>query len=520
MPRRSLTVAHWVADRSFPLLQGSVGDLLRRNAQRNPDRPALYWPSGSGLASLSHAQVLARATTLAQWLAERTRPGDRIATWSRNDVELAILHHASALAGAIITPFNTGWADAEVLHAFALARPAMIVVGADNRGQDLASRAEGLTELPVIGLADLATLRAAGDPPLPVIDPADPYMIQFTSGTTGKAKGALLSHRAAILGGWLRPALEGGGDHDVYLNPVPMHHIGGSCAVLLGATALGGANVVLDRYDPAQLIALMKPVGATRMGGVPTIWFDLLSQPDLPRDAGVQLVTLGGASVPPQLVEQVRDRLGARCAIGYGQSECTIVTGTLPDDSAEVITQTVGRPLPHVEVKIVDPATGRILAPDEVGELCVRAPTAMDGYYGDPAATAAAFDAEGFLRTGDLASMAPDGVCRIRGRTREVIIRGGENIYPAEIENVLLELPEIAMAAVFGLDDARLGQKVAAAVTLRPGAEIEVSRLQAHVAAAVARFKVPAVWRVMQTLPMTASGKVRKHELALMMSDA
>jgi len=252
---------------------------------------------------------------------------------------------------------------------------------------------------------------------------------------------------------------------------------------------------------------------------VPTMWFDLLREPSLPADPRIRIVSLGGASVPPQLVERIRGRLGACCIIGYGQSECAgLATSTLPSDPDEALIETVGRAIPHTDVKIVDMASGQTLRPGEVGELWMRGPTKMIGYWNDEAATKGVFTADGFLRTGDLASMSADGLCRIHGRAREVIIRGGENIYPIEIENILLEHPSVASAAVVGLPDERLGQIVAAAVTPHAGTGLEIAALKAHVAERVAHFKAPAVWRVMEQLPMTASGKVRKHELAELMS--
>jgi fatty-acyl-CoA synthase len=434
-------------------------------------------------------------------------------------VELVFVHYAAALAGMILTPFNTGWAAPEIEHALSLASPALLFAGKDSKGRDLGSRARAIADCDVLHLDEIGSCLPGRDVSLPAVQQDDPYLIQFTSGTTGKAKGALLSHRAALLAGWIRPACEGGGDRDVYLNPVPFHHVGGSCAVVLGAASLGGAFVVLEGHDPGILLSLMEPVQATRMGGVPTMWFDLMRREDLPENTCVRTVTLGGAHVPPSLVEQVRSRLGARCAIGYGQSEYAVATGTMPDDPIEVLTETVGRPLPHTELKIVDLSTGCAVAPGETGEIRLRGPACMDRYWGDENATQAAFDAEGFLCTGDLGSMMPDGVCRVHGRVREMIIRGGENIYPAEIENVLLKHPAVAMAAVFGVSDERLGEKVAAAVTLRPGAQIEPDRLREHVARSVSHFKVPVMWKILDAFPCTASGKVRKAELAKMMTE-
>jgi fatty-acyl-CoA synthase len=249
------------------------------------------------------------------------------------------------------------------------------------------------------------------------------------------------------------------------------------------------------------------------MGGVPTMWIDLLRRPDLPKDAGVKVVSLGGASVSPQLVREVAERLGAVCQIGYGQSECSIATTTAAGDDLSTLTETVGRPLPHVELKIIDRATGRTAALGEVGEVCIRGPMTMDRYWGDPAATAETIDAEGFLHTGDLGAMAADGVCRIHGRAREVIIRGGENIYPAEVEDALLRNPAVALAAVVGVEDERWGQRVGAVVKLKPGAAADPAALEAHAAGWVAHFKVPRDWRFVDALPMTASGKIRKVEL-------
>jgi acyl-CoA synthetase (AMP-forming)/AMP-acid ligase II len=279
---------------------------------------------------------------------------------------------------------------------------------------------------------------------------------------------------------------------------------------------VGGSFVVLERYDRDQLIRLMSKVRATRMGGVPTMWHDILASSDLSKTVKLNSVSLGGASVPPELVKSIYERLGARCGIGYGQSEFPIITAVMPGDPPEVVSDTVGRPLPHVEMKIIDPTTGQTLRYGEPGEICLRGPIRMDGYWGNPKATAETIDSEGFLHTGDLGTMAADGYCRIKGRLREVIIRGGENIYPAEIENALLAHPAVALAAVVGVDHPRLGQEVAAVITLRPGVKAGIAELESHVRKFVASFKVPKTWRFVECMPLTASGKVRKVELEAM----
>ena len=331
-------LAHWPADTSAPLIEGSAADLLRLRAATRGDEPAILIPTADHrLEPITYRALLGLAETCARWLLEHVQPGDRVAIWSRNALESAVLQHASGLAGTILAHFNTAWADGEVAHALALVEPAVLFVGVDGRSHPLEGRARSLAKCPVVDLFSVFSLRAAGpERELPDVRAEDPYLIQFTSGTTGRSKGALLSNRAAILGGWLRPLLDGADEEDIWLNSVPFHHIGGTCAVILGALSVGGAFVMLERYDPTQLAALMEPSRATRMGGVPTMWYDLLDRSDLPDKAHLKAITLGGASVAPELVRRVRERFGVESAIGFGQSECTIATGTRLGDSDEV----------------------------------------------------------------------------------------------------------------------------------------------------------------------------------------
>lgn len=510
-------LAHWLPDRGVDLPRETVGGLLRRHAGRIGERPALFHlsdPASDAVNAITYRELLTLAGNCARALAANYSPGERIALWSQNAVESVILQYACALSGTILTPFNTAWTDHEVAHALALTRPSVVFAGKDHAGRNLAARisdAGGCTALPLSDIACMA--RDTSRHTLPDVAQDAPFLIQFTSGTTGKAKGALLSHRACLLGGWLRPHCEGAGEDDVWLNALPFHHIGGSCAVVLGALGVGGSFVVLERYDRDQLIRLMPIVRATRMGGVPTMWHDILSSPALSNTARLKSVSLGGASVSVDLARAIFDRLGARAGIGYGQSEFPIICATLPEDPVEVACATVGKPLPHIELKIIDPESGATLRCDEVGEICLRGPMGMDGYWDNPEATGATIDSDGFLHTGDLGSLDSAGYCRINGRLREMIIRGGENVYPVEIENALMTHPDVAMAAVIGVDDARLGQDVGAVITLRPGANAGVAELERHVAGYVARFKVPKYWHFADSMPMTASGKIRKFEL-------
>ena len=508
------TVAHWLPETQLPLLEGTIGDALRRNAARWGERPALIWQGQNGIEKLTYGELLAEAEKYARWLLERMKPGDRVAFWSVNRPEYAVLLYASALAGTIATPFNPGWTDAETQHAVELTSPKLIFSGLDRRGISLTPRAEALARCPVVEFDDVLSLQpkdAARE--LPDFGSSHTYLIQFTSGTTGRAKGAQLSHRAALIGGWLAMHVADPDETDIWLSPSPFHHIGGSVSLLLGTLAAGGANVIVARVDANTVVSMLQTVKPTRIACVPTIFFDLLRHPELPEQFSVRVMGVGGASVPAALVRELEARTGGVVAIVYGQSECPVVTATTPLDSVVTKTETVGRPVAHIEVKIVDTASGKTLQCGEVGEICVRGPMIMDGYWNNPAATASTIDADGFLHTGDLASMAPDGVCKIHGRARDVIIRGGENIYPIEVEDVLAQHASVDTVAVVGVPDDRLGQQVAAVVKLKPGERTDPKELATLAGEFVSHFKVPTRWLFVEELPMTASGKVRKVEL-------
>jgi fatty-acyl-CoA synthase len=269
----------------------------------------------------------------------------------------------------------------------------------------------------------------------------------------------------------------------------------------------------MPRFDPPLMVRMMRVAGATRIGGVPTMLYALLDVPGASEAVRtVKAIGLGGTSVPPSLVERIQHDFGATVAVVYAQSECPMITSTTPTTSAEAVATTVGIPSQNTALKIVD-KQGHVVGLGEIGELCVRSPLTMIGYWEDPAATAAAFDPEGYLRTGDLGSVDADGVVRIHGRAREVIIRGGENIYPIEVEDVLLRHPAVAAIAVIAVPNERWGEEVAAVVQLAPGADAEHEALTAHAAASLAHFKVPRHWRFVDAFPTTAAGKIRKVEL-------
>jgi fatty-acyl-CoA synthase len=498
---------------AIPLLEGSVGDALRRAADRFAERPAIFWAEGDGFARLTYRDLLAEAERIASWLLDRADPGDRVAIWSRNSVEWLLAEYGCALAGLVITAWNTPWTDPECAHARDLTDPRLILADCDTRGVDLLARARGLAQgREVAPLREIRALAAQAKPrPLPAVGARDLYLIQFTSGTTGRSKGAALSNGAALNSAWLRAWLYGGDEHDVWLNPVPFTHVGGAISIVLGALTTGGAYVMANRFEAGEILRLMRGCGVTRMGGVPTMMIAVLDHPDWGAGHAVRSVGSGGAQVPQPLIERMQREFRAPVMVVYAQSECPMATTSLPGDTPERVVETVGKVTPHVALKICDPQTGALLQVGEVGEVCVRSPVVMDGYYGQPDATAQAFLPDGFLRTGDLGSLDEDGYLRIHGRARDVVIRGGENIYPAEVEDALLGHPAVEAAAVVGVPDEKWGQVVGAAVILR--APAETAALEAFAAERLSHFKVPRLWRMVDSLPMTASGKVRKVDV-------
>jgi fatty-acyl-CoA synthase len=503
-------------DFAIPLLECSIGARLRETAARFPDRPAVLWADGPNIRHLSYADLLQESTRIAHWILAGAAPGGCIAIWSRNSLEWILLEYGSALAGTVVTAWNPAWTDPECRRAMDLTGPRLIFAGSE-RGTHLLKRAQALApDCQVFALDALRDLAAAPELELPLVAPNDLFLLQFTSGTTGQPKAASLTHRASLNVAWLRAQLCDANEHDVWLNPVPMTHVGGSIVLLLGAMVTGGAYVLMNRYEPGEYIRLMNASGATRIGGVPTMFMAALEHPEWRPSARVRSIGLGGSQVPQALIERLQEAFNAPVLSTYGQSECPLIATTVACEDPELTLGTVGRAAPHVELKICQTADDQPLKAGEIGEILVRAPTMMTGYFGMAKATAATFDPQGFLRTGDLGSVDEDGYLRIHGRVRDVIIRGGENIYPAEVEDALLQHPAVAMVGVVGVPDARWGQEVGVAVVLRAGITADAAELQAFAAVRLAHFKVPRLWRFEQRLPLTASGKIHKLEVEKM----
>jgi fatty-acyl-CoA synthase len=304
---------------------------------------------------------------------------------------------------------------------------------------------------------------------------------------------------------------------EAYVNPMPLFHTAGCAMGVLGACQSLGVHVPVLAFDPALMLELLETEHAELFGGVPTMMIAMLSHPDLDkRDlSSLRVAVSGGSPVPADLVRRVEERLGVRFSIVFGTTECSpLVTQVRPDAPPDRRAETLGTPLPQTEVKVADLATGKPVPSREVGELCARGYLVMNGYHDAPEATAQAIDADGWYHTGDLGSMDAEGYLRIEGRVKDMIIRGGENIYPREIEDALFAHPAVAEVAVVGVPDETWGEAVAAYIRLAPGQSAPSSdELRAYCRERLAPYKTPLHWVFVGEFPLTPSGKIQKFKL-------
>jgi fatty-acyl-CoA synthase len=351
------------------------------------------------------------------------------------------------------------------------------------------------------------------------LSPSDPINIQYTSGTTGSPKGVTLSHRNILNNGFFVTEQIGLGPGDRLCIPVPFYHCFGMVMGNLGCTSHGATMVIPAAvFDPAATLWAIERERCTAVYGVPTMFISLLGHPDLAdRDvSSLRTGIMAGASCPVQVMKRCMDELNmAQVSIAYGMTETSPVScQTTVDDDLERRTETVGRVHPHVEVKIVDPETGRVVPRGQPGELCTRAYSVMLGYWRDDERTREVLDGDGWMHTGDLAVMRADGYCVVTGRSKDMIIRGGENLSPREIEDFLHSHPDIGDVQVVGVPDDRYGEEICACILMRPGRPaLDADAVRRFCAGRIAHYKIPRYVHIVDEFPMTATGKVRKVDL-------
>jgi len=519
-----LVLSHYPPDRSEPVLERSIGDALRDAAAAWPERIALIegLPDRTQRRRWTFASLLSEAEAVARAIAARFAPGEHVAIWAANCPEWMLIEFGAALAGITLVTVNPAYLANELAFVLKQSRASGIFVQPHYRGRDLLAVIEQVrAELPklreVISLATWPDfLRSASpDAVLPTVAPDDIAQIQYTSGTTGFPKGARLTHRGLGNNGRFFARTVGAGPDDVWVNPMPMFHTAGCGLVTLGALQTGGTQIMLPGFDPELMLQLCEEERGTVMLGVPTMVIRMLDDPGLARRnvASWRLALMGGTPVPPDLVRRAAQLVpGLKVGIGFGQTESSpYLTHTLPDDPHADWIATVGRPMPQTELRIIDVDTGETAPLEKVGEICARGYFVMKDYFDNPGATASAIDADGWLHTGDLGSMDKFGYCRVQGRLKDLIIRGGENIYPREVEDLLFTHPSIASVAVVGVPDPEWGEIVVAFVQTR--APTDEAALTAFCRERLASYKVPRVWRFVEQFPQTASGKIQKFVL-------
>jgi fatty-acyl-CoA synthase len=521
----TLGESYFPAQHDEPIRDSTIGGVLVEAAADIPDAAMLLEARADGSIGRrwTYRQLLTDAERLADSLVTRYAPGERIAIWSPNSPEWALLEFAAAFAGLTLVTINPSYQGKELAYVLQQSRSVGLFLVRECRGNPLAEIARdvrtGLAQIrEVIDLDDHESLFAMDGPmrARPVVRPDDPAQVQYTSGTTGFPKGAVLSHRSLTNNARFSMARMGAQHGDTYLNMMPMFHTAGCSIGLLGCVQLRCRLVMARLFEPANMLALIETERVAIMIGVPTMLIAMLeAHARRPRDMrSLRVAMSGGAIVPPDLVARMQDAFDCRFTIIYGQTETSPgITQTRMDDGWIERTETIGQPYPNTEVSIRDGANNRVVGIGAVGEICVRGYCNMLGYNDNPEATAKTIDAGGWLHTGDLGSMDARGYVRITGRLKDMIIRGGENLFPAEIENVLVTHPDVAEVVVLGVPDPHWGEIAIAFLRPRDGAQLCVADLVRHVRRDLAAPKTPAHWIALDAFPLTGSGKVQKFVL-------
>jgi len=505
-------------------IEKTIGQVLDETAARNPDGDALI-SRHQGLR-LSYRQLQDEVVRTARGLwGMGIRPADRIGMWSTSCAEWVYLQAAAARVGAILVNINPAYRAHDLRFVLDRSRVRLLFLHeADRRANyvqilDEARHAPGLAlESTVLIESDEWQRMLAGGvefPALPVT-PEDVVNIQYTSGTTGSPKGVLLTHRNLVNDGlFIGQRLKASGV-DRICAPVPLYHCFG-CVIGVMVALTSGATLVLPsaQFDPLATLEAVHEERCTALYGVPTMFISEFEHPRFPEFDLRSLRTgvMAGSPCPIDLMKRVVDEMHCtELTICYGQTESSPVTVmSATDDSVETRVTTVGRPLPDTEIKLVDVETGETVPVGTQGELCVRGFAVMKGYDNNPGGTAAAVDPEGWLHSGDLAAMRPDGYFRITGRAKDMISRGGEKVYPLEVEQFLREHAAISDVYVFGIPDERLGERVAAWVRLKTGLAATPEEIRGFCRGQIAYFKIPEHIRFVDAFPMTANGKVQKY---------
>jgi fatty-acyl-CoA synthase len=547
------TSSNSIHDESIPpWVEGkTIGQVLRETARKYPQQDAIVFCQNA--LRLSWSELDRQVDCIAKGLLSLGfKRGDHFGIWATNVPEWVMLQFATARIGVVLVTINPSYRTSEFVYAIGQSELRGLALIDEFKSTnffaslhkaipDLASQTADALSVPEFPkLKCIITLRGEAQPGTltwqdlmvradqssdeqlreaeQALQSSDPINIQYTSGTTGFPKGAMLSHRNILLNAYYAGLSQQFTADDRLCVPVPLYHcfgcvLGTLCSIVHGTTTVFPA----EAFHAGSTLIALETERCTAVYGVPTMFIAMLEHADYPKCNLAYLRTgiMAGSPCPIELMKRVTSEMGAtQMTIGYGQTEASpLVTQTRVHDSLELRVGTVGRTLPGVEVKIIDPESGAELDAMQPGELCSRGHNVMIGYFNMPEKTAEAIDAQGWLHSGDLAMREPNGYYRITGRLRDLIIRGGENIYPREIEELLYQHPDVEDVQVIGIPDRKFGEEVMAWVRLRQGRSVTPDELKAFCKAKLAYFKVPNYWKFVDSFPCTVTGKVQKFKM-------
>ncbi len=524
-------LSHTVGATEPPLLEQTIGDNLDSAVATYPDREALV-DRAQGIR-LTYRELGEQVDRLARaLLAAGLEKGDRIGIWSPNTAEWVLVQFATAKVGAILVNINPAYRTHELTYVLNQAGIRMVVSAASFKTSDYVAMLEGsrsrcpaLEQVFVVGQDSWTDLLARADEVSPeratlaarALDPHEPINIQYTSGTTGFPKGATLSHHNILNNGYLVGELCRYTEADRICIPVPFYHCFGMVMGNLAAVSHGACMVIpAPGFDPAATLAAVSEERCTSLYGVPTMFIAEWALPDFDSYdlSSVRTGIMAGSPCPASMMSKLIDAGIEEMTICYGMTETSPVsTQNRTDDTFEQKVGTVGSVHPHLEIKVVDPVSGETLPHGEAGEFCTKGYSVMLGYWEEPEKTAEVL-VDGWMHTGDIAVMDEDGYVEITGRIKDMVIRGGENIYPREIEEFLYTHPDVLDAQVIGVPDEKYGEELCAWVRMREGADpLTPEALREFASGRLAHYKIPRYVRVVEEFPMTVTGKVRKVEM-------
>ncbi len=522
-----LSYAHGACEE--PLLGETIGRNLARTIERVPDRDALV--SRHQEVRYTYAELGDAVKRLAAgMMAAGLRRGDRVGVWGPNRAEWTLVQYATAMLGVILVNINPAYRTSELEYVLGQSGCRHLFAAAECHGSDFVSMVQevapdlgSLERTIFFGTEDWEEM--AGTPPDPAVDALmaqldfdDPINIQYTSGTTGFPKGATLTHHNILNNAQFLAQLLGYTEDDRVCVPVPLYHCFGMVIGNLACTYSGAAIVYpAETFDADATLAACADERCTSLYGVPTMFIAELEHPEFSQyDLGsLRTGIMAGSPCPIEVMKRVGSEMGiGQISIAFGQTETSPAsTAVRVDDTLEHRCSTVGQVMPHTEIKVIDPVSGLIVPRGETGEFCARGYLVMRGYWNDPERTQESIDPGGWMHSGDLATMDDDGYVRIVGRIKDMVIRGGENIYPREIEEFLYTHPDVADVQVVGVPDQRYGEELMAWIVPRSGATLTEDEVKEYCRGRIAHFKVPRYVKFVDAYPMTVTGKVQKFKM-------